>query len=792
MLSQDSLRSYEARCTQESPPACRRYCPFDLDGRSLMRLVAQGDIAAARTLLLRHLPLPHLLSQICDHPCEEACLRRDYGGSLAIRDMARFCLAYPVPEKRTLPLPPKRHAMAILGSGLTALTAAWDLAGKNYPVTLFAEGNVDDLLKSHPLWQSQDVRDALAKDLAKLLQKQIEVRPLAAKPDLAELSSAFDAILIDAYALGDRLTLPGASDIDQETLFWHDSICVAGWLSTSPTGHSYLLPSQAASQGRIAAQSMERLAQGLSLTAERKKDQAPLHTDPGKVALAARIEPSAATYSLEEAQAEAKRCLDCQCLRCVRACSYLQQYQGYPRLYARQIHNNATIVKGLHQANALINGCTLCGQCAELCPEHFSMADLCLAAREDMVAAKRMPARAHEFALEDMQNACENAVFLPDQDVSKPSWVFFPGCQLAAERPSQVLELYDILRTQLNGGPLPGVALAITCCGMPAHWAGQKALFSKHMERLRAHLEELGRPKLMTACASCLAAFTEALPDYPLCSVWEVLDTFDISALQSSAKARSDLPKTFSLHDPCTASHNPAWQKAVRSLIQKTGASFCEPEHSGTTTSCCGYGGLVACAQPDTADGLARQRIAELTEPALASCIICRDRFARLGKACWHILDLLLPKEGMSGECLGSGLSEHRTRRAKLRREVLARMGKEESCPEEGIALAISPELLDDLERRHILRNDLTEAVAFAEAHQTYFLNSENDHRLGSFRPRNVTFWVEYSLDEHGFVLHAAWCHRMIVPGSGGRPANEVIDEQQALQKDAANVGGAQ
>ena len=72
------------------------------------------------------------------------------------------------------------------------------------------------------------------------------------------------------------------------------------------------------------------------------------------------------------------------------------------------------------------------------------------------------------------------------------------------------------------------------------------------------------------------------------------------------------------------------------------------------------------------------------------------------------------------------------------------------------------------------------------------FLNSENGHRLGSFRPRNVTFWVEYSLDEHGFVLHAAWCHRMIVPGSGGRPANEVIDEQQALQKDAANVGGAQ
>ena len=58
---------------------------------------------------------------------------------------------------------------------------------------------------------------------------------------------------------------------------------------------------------------------------------------------------------------------------CVRECVYLQKYKGYPRLYARQIHNNASIVKGLHTANAVINGCALCGQCEELCPENFSM-----------------------------------------------------------------------------------------------------------------------------------------------------------------------------------------------------------------------------------------------------------------------------------------------------------------------------------------------------------------------------------------------------------------------------------
>lgn len=80
-----------------------------------------------------------------------------------------------------------------------------------------------------------------------------------------------------------------------------------------------------------------------------------------------------------------------------------QKQRRYPRVYARQVHNNASIVKGLHTANALINGCALCGQCEELCPENFSMAELCLSAREDMVERGYMPPTAHEFALEDME-----------------------------------------------------------------------------------------------------------------------------------------------------------------------------------------------------------------------------------------------------------------------------------------------------------------------------------------------------------------------------------------------------
>ena len=154
---------------------------------------------------------------------------------------------------------------------------------------------------------------------------------------------------------------------------------------------------------------------------------------------------------------------------CVRECVFLQKFKGYPRLYARQVNNNASIVKGLHTANAVINGCALCGQCEELCPENFSMAELCLSAREDMVERGFMPPTAHEFALEDMESASgpECALTLPGvppaaagaqgnapAQSTDSQWLFFPGCQLAASRVEQTAALYDLLRRRL--GPEAG------------------------------------------------------------------------------------------------------------------------------------------------------------------------------------------------------------------------------------------------------------------------------------------------------------------------------------------------
>ena len=126
-----------------------------------------------------------------------------------------------------------------------------------------------------------------------------------------------------------------------------EHVCFGGWPSPDGTG----TPVAWAAEGRRAAMTLQRSMTGVSLTASRENEGASatrLHTPLDGLAPLQRLEPEhpGEGYSLEEAKTEAGRCLQCECLICVRECLYMQKYKGYPRVYARQMYNNAAIVKG--------------------------------------------------------------------------------------------------------------------------------------------------------------------------------------------------------------------------------------------------------------------------------------------------------------------------------------------------------------------------------------------------------------------------------------------------------------
>jgi glutamate synthase (NADPH/NADH) small chain len=442
----------------------------------------------------------------------------------------------------------------------------------------------------------------------------------------------------------------------------------------------------------------------------------------------------------------------------VKVCSYLEHFGSYPRRYAREIYNNASIVQGERKSNLLIDSCTLCGLCTAVCPEDFSMPDLCLSARRAMVGRAKMPPSAHEFALEDYQWSQSDSFALcrNEPGTTESSYAFYPGCQLAGSSPSQVERVYEHLRDRLTGG----VGLILDCCGAPAQWAGREDLFDSGIGRLLSRWDSLGRPKLIFACPTCHLLVTPHLPGVEVLFLSEALENVG----QPKGSAPGGPWPVRALHDPCTSRHNPAMQESVRRLLSSLGQPVEELYLRGETTECCGYGGLQANANPDLARRVSERRVNESRAEFVTYCAMCRDSLASTGKRAIHLLDLMFPGGADPAGRRRPGWSERRENRARLRERLLADLWHEGGGPMEAhkaVRIVVSPEVQERLDGRRILAEDVQRVIEHAERTGDKLCHQESGRYLASFRPRAATFWVEYSPDVQGFRIHNAYAHRM-------------------------------
>jgi hypothetical protein len=70
------------------------------------------------------------------------------------------------------------------------------------------------------------------------------------------------------------------------------------------------------------------------------------------------------------------------------------------------------------------------------------------------------------------------------------------------------------------------------------------------------------------------------------------------------------------------------------------------------------------------------------------------------------------------------------------------------------------------MEERRILREDVQKVIEHAEKTGAKLFNPETGRSLASFRPAQVTYWVEYNPEGDGFRVHNAYYHRIeIVEG---------------------------
>jgi Fe-S oxidoreductase len=765
-MDQGELRRLESQCIQEEPPRCTSACPLHLDGRKLCELVAKGSVNEAWAVLVKTLPLPRAFARACDAPCKSACLRAERGGPLELAALEAFVAGAATKEPRRMPFPKKAQRMAVFGGGLAGLTAASDLARKGFGVTLHTNRPGGQLLD---LPEARLPRELLEKELEALKALGVSFAPLDDSPEAVAAAMAdVDAAFLDGQEASRACTALGPGD--DLTL----GTATLGLFLADPEPSIAM----AAGKGRRAATSMERYLQKASLAHGRERDLpyvSRLFTDiSGVEPLAPAPVPPAEEGGYDDAQAraEAARCLSCECLECVKRCVYLERFGSYPKVYARQIHNNDAIVMGTRMANKLINSCMLCGLCEVVCPEDFAVQDMCLEARRRLVGAGHMPASAHEFALRDMAfaNAGKCRLAMPAPGVDSCARVFFPGCQFTASDPGLASRAYAHLREAH-----PDTGLLLACCGAPARWAGREDLFLESSAALRADWEALGRPEVVAACPTCVKMLREVLAEGAVTSLWELLDEGGEGSVRAVGEGAS-LAQPLALHDPCGTREDAALRGAVRGLLGKAGVALAEPELTGERTECCGFGGLVSEANPPLAGEAAERRASRMEGDWVTYCAMCRDMLSKTGRSVVHALDLLLPGEpgsaAQAGKRPAPGYSARRENRARLRETLLRELWPDSAPglaaaaePWEEVRVRLTEQAAANMEERRILVGDVQKTLLRARQSGHAFKNDATGRLLSKHRPVSVTYWVEYEPDGDGYLVHNAWCHRMHILG---------------------------
>ena len=155
---------------------CLDECPVDQQVPNYMAAVRSGDFPEAVRITRLDNPLPSILGRVCDHLCENTCIRTHLDQPLAIRQIKRFIMEQEV-GPAPLPVGSTAHArVAIIGAGPAGLAAAEWLAHAGFGVTVFEEhpyagGMVGGAIPAYRLPQAQ-----IDQDLAVLVRLGVEIR----------------------------------------------------------------------------------------------------------------------------------------------------------------------------------------------------------------------------------------------------------------------------------------------------------------------------------------------------------------------------------------------------------------------------------------------------------------------------------------------------------------------------------------------------------------------------------------------------------------------------------------
>ncbi|MDP2647316.1 MAG: FAD-dependent oxidoreductase [Desulfobacterales bacterium] len=203
------------RLTKLLKAPCERACPAGIDVPRYIRFIADGKYEDAVRVIREKVPFPGVLGCVCHHPCEDVCRRGEADQALSIKALKDFVASRTrnaVPP--ATPGPGSGKKVAVVGSGPSGLTAAFNLTAAGHAVTVFemlpeAGGMMRSGIPAYRL-----PKDILDKEIAFISAAGVEIKTNSRVDSVDSLlERGFDAVFVGTGATrGMQLDIDGRDD----------------------------------------------------------------------------------------------------------------------------------------------------------------------------------------------------------------------------------------------------------------------------------------------------------------------------------------------------------------------------------------------------------------------------------------------------------------------------------------------------------------------------------------------------------------------------------------------------
>nr|WP_320119789.1 FAD-dependent oxidoreductase [uncultured Marinifilum sp.] len=357
---------------------CRVTCPAYMDIPKMNRLIADNQFEEALKIVKEEIAFPGILGYVCSAPCEKVCRRKDVDEALSICLLKRIADALGaesyLPEKEN----DTGKKIAIIGGGIAGLSVAYHLLHKGYVCEVFEKSEQIGGSLTISIEKGELPKEILMKEIniLKKLGLVLHLNKNIKKEEFNQIKSDFDAVIIANGAGGETYGLQtnklglsvdtGTYETSKSTIFACGSVirtqkmavkAIAMGKETAWSVDNYLKKGEGKASkhpfnSRFGTLRKEELEEYLKESY--KADRV--------------IAKSPKGYTKEEAIAEAKRCLHCDCRKLdnckLRDCA--ETYQADRRKFAFGERNS--VVKYFNHELVIYESekCIKCGLCIEI------------------------------------------------------------------------------------------------------------------------------------------------------------------------------------------------------------------------------------------------------------------------------------------------------------------------------------------------------------------------------------------------------------------------------------------